>query len=82
MQTKGEKGVHTVKLNKKSDVGYNSLMNVIVTDIKQLFIHNEFSQVEVELGVNKQLKFYVQDRYGRLFYNNLHNIQFEATSSN
>jgi hypothetical protein len=82
LQTKGEKGVHTVKLHKKSDVGYNSLMNVIVTDIRQLFIHNEFSQVEVALGVNKQLRFYVQDKYGRLFYNNLHNIQFEASSSN
>lgn len=82
MHTKKDKGVHTVKLNKKSDPGYNSLMNVIITDIKQLFIHNQFSQVEVALGANKQLKFYVLDKYGRLFYNNLHNIQFEAISSN
>lgn len=36
----------------------------------------------MELGKEKQIRFYVQDMYGRLFYNNLHNVNYEVISSN
>lgn len=36
----------------------------------------------MELGKQKQIRFYVQDMYGRLFYNNLHNVNYEVISSN
>lgn len=71
-----------MQLHKKNDTSFNHFLNVIITDIKALFIKNSYSQVLVELGKVKQLKFYVQDMYGRLFYNNLFNIEYEVSSSN
>jgi hypothetical protein len=64
----------SVKLQKTNDNSYNNYLNVIVTDIKALFIENSFSHVTAELGRVKPLRFYVQDMYGRLFYNNVLNV--------
>lgn len=71
-----------IKLQKTSDNTYNNYMNVIVTEIKGLFVENSYSQVFAEVGRTTQVKFYVQDAYGRLFYNNLFNVEYDVVSSN
>jgi hypothetical protein len=55
---------------------------VIITEIKALFLENSFNSILVEEGKVKQVKFYVEDMYGRLFYNNLINIEYDVVSSN
>jgi hypothetical protein len=72
----------SIKLQKTNDHTYNNYMNVIVTEIKALFVENSYSQVTVELGKVTPIKFHVQDMYGRLFYNNLFNIEYDVISSN
>ncbi len=57
-------------------------MNVIVSEIRALFIENSYSTVSVQFGNVTNIKFYVQDMYGRLFYNNLFGIDYEAISTN
>ena len=49
-------------------------MNVIITPIKALFVENSNSIVKVDVGKVTNVRFYVQDMYGRLFYNNLFNV--------
>ena len=72
----------SIKLQKNNDQSYSNYMNVIVTDIKALFIENSHSQVVAELGKVTKVKFHVQDMYGRLFYNNLFNVEYEIVSLN
>jgi hypothetical protein len=72
----------SIKLQKTNDQSYSNYMNVIVTDIKALFIENSHSQVAAELGKVTKVKFHVQDMYGRLFYNNLFNVEYEIVSLN
>lgn len=72
----------SIKLQKTNDNTYNNYMNVIVTEIRALFLENSYSQVTAELGKVKMLNFHVQDMYGRLFYNNLFNIEYDVISSN
>lgn len=38
--------------------------------------------VKVDVGQVSNVRFYVQDMYGRLFYNNLLNIEYDIISSN
>lgn len=80
--TNREKGVVSIKLQKTNDNTYSNYMNVIVTEIKALFIENSHSQVVAELGKLTSVKFHVQDMYGRLFYNNLFNVEYDIISSN
>lgn len=63
-----------MKLQKSTDQTYNNYMNVIITPIKALFVENSNSIVKVDVGKVTNVRFYVQDMYGRLFYNNLFNI--------
>lgn len=72
----------SIKLQKTNDNSYNNYMNVIVTEIKALFLENSYSQVSAEVGKITPVKFYVQDMYGRLFYNNLFNVEYDVISSN
>ena len=72
----------SIKLQKTNDATYSNYMNVIVTEIKALFIENSHSQVLAEMGKVAKVKFYVQDMYGRLFYNNLFNVEYDIISSN
>jgi hypothetical protein len=56
-----------------------------VTEISALFIENVESKVQIDaINVEEptKLKFYVQDKYGRLFHNNLFNVDYEVISSN
>lgn len=69
-------------MQKSTDQTYNNYLNVIVTQIKALFIENSQSVVKVDVGKVTNVKFYVQDMYGRLFYNNLINIDYDILSSN
>lgn len=77
-----EKGLASIKLQKTTDQSYNNYLNVIVTPIKALFIENSHSVVKVDVGQVTSVRFYVQDMYGRLFYNNLLNIEYDIISSN
>lgn len=63
-----------MKLQKSTDQTYNNYMNVIITPIKALFVENSNSIVKVDVGKVTNVRFYVQDMYGRLFYNNLFNV--------
>lgn len=72
----------SIQMRKTNDATYNNYLNVIVTDIKALFIENSYSQVVAELGKVTSIRFYVQDMYGRLFYNNLLNVEYDIISSN
>lgn len=71
----------SIKLQKTNDNSYNNYLNVIITDIKALFIENSYSHVVAELGKVKRVRFYVQDMYGRLFHNSLLNVDYEVISS-
>lgn len=80
--TSRSKGMVSIKLQKTSDNTYSNFMNVIVTEIKALFIENSYSQVFAQIGKPTQVQFYVQDMYGRLFKNNLINVEYEVISAN
>lgn len=72
----------SVKLQKSTDQSYNNYLNVVITPIKALFIENSYSVVKADVGKITNVRFYVQDMYGRLFYNNLFNIEYDIISSN
>jgi len=72
----------SVKLHKTTDQSYNNYLNVIITPIKALFIENSYNIVKADVGKVTNVRFYVQDMYGRLFYNNLFNVEYDIVSSN
>ncbi len=53
-----------------------------MTDIKALFIENSYSVVSADVGKVTDVRFYVLDMYGRMFYNNLFNVEYDILSSN
>lgn len=49
-------------------------MNVIVTEIEGVFIENYGGKINLQVGEETKIRFYVMDMYGRLFYNDLINV--------
>lgn len=77
-----DKGLVSVKLHKTTDSSYNNYLNVIITPINAFFIENSYNIVKADVGKITNVRFYVQDMYGRLFYNNLFNVEYDIVSSN
>ena len=50
--------------------------SVIVTPIDSLFVENTNGAIKLAKGQDKRMKFFVLDSYGRVFFNNLINIEY------